>query len=70
MPKKKAREFSAATSNPEMSEMMPLKGKRRATSARKVLMSRENMGAATTREKSGRRKRTEKSFMFAYIRAT
>jgi hypothetical protein len=38
MPKREARVCSAATRRPERSEMIPLKGKRRAISARKVLM--------------------------------
>jgi hypothetical protein len=64
MPKRKARVCSAAMRRPEMSEMRPLKGKRSATSARKVLISRENIGAAATKEKKGRRSSRENCFIF------
>ena len=69
MPKRKAIVCMAAPRRPEISEMMPLKGKRTAISARKelILIWREYMGAATTREKKGRRRRRENSFIFAYI---
>ena len=69
MPKSEARVCSAVARRPEMSEMMPLKGQRRAISASKLLMLiwREYMGAVTTRENNGRRKTREKSFIFAYI---
>ncbi len=70
MPRRKARTCSAAISRSEISVMRPLNGKRRAISARKVLMSREYMGAATTSETKGRRSSKENCFIFVYLRTT
>jgi hypothetical protein len=69
MLKREARVCSAAARRSDMAEMTPLKGKRRAISARKllILIWREYMGAVTTRENNGRRKRKEKSFIFVYL---